>query len=40
MDEITLPKLQDEDRDLLDSEISEVEAHQDIKSLQNNKTPH
>ena len=39
MDGITIPKLQVEDRDLLDAEISEMEVSQAIKSLQNNKTP-
>lgn len=39
MDGITLPKLQDEDRDLLDAAISEMEVLQAINSLQNNKTP-
>jgi len=39
MDGITLPKLQDEDRDLLDADISEMEVFKAINSLQNNKTP-
>uniref|UniRef100_A0A3B4WXV4 Reverse transcriptase domain-containing protein n=1 Tax=Seriola lalandi dorsalis TaxID=1841481 RepID=A0A3B4WXV4_SERLL len=39
MDGITLPKLQDEDRELLDVDISEMEVLQAINSLQNNKTP-
>uniref|UniRef100_A0A3Q2T5F5 Uncharacterized protein n=1 Tax=Fundulus heteroclitus TaxID=8078 RepID=A0A3Q2T5F5_FUNHE len=39
MDRITLPKLQDEDRELCDAEISSTEVLQAIKSLQNNKTP-
>lgn len=39
MDGMTLPKLQDEDRDLLDADISETEVLQAMNSLQNNKTP-
>lgn len=39
MDGITLPKLQYEDRELLDADISEMEVLQAINSLQNNKTP-
>uniref|UniRef100_A0A3Q2FJM3 Uncharacterized protein n=1 Tax=Cyprinodon variegatus TaxID=28743 RepID=A0A3Q2FJM3_CYPVA len=38
MDGITLPNLQDEDRELLNIEISETEVLQAIKSLQNKKT--
>lgn len=36
MDRITLPKLQDEDRDLLDADVSEMEVLQAINTLQNN----
>lgn len=39
MDGILLPKLQDDDRELLNANISEKEILQSINSLQNNKSP-
>ena len=39
MDGINLPKLQDDDKKLLDADISEMEVLQAINSLQSNKTP-
>ena len=39
LDGIPLPKLQDDDRELLYADISEREVLQSINSLQNNKTP-
>uniref|UniRef100_A0A669EM94 Reverse transcriptase domain-containing protein n=1 Tax=Oreochromis niloticus TaxID=8128 RepID=A0A669EM94_ORENI len=39
IDEITLPKLYNEDKELLDADISETEVLRALKCLQNNKTP-